>query len=47
MLNRDGFKLAIELGKGTLGGVPVELLVDDDGRKPEKAKQIAETNSGL
>lgn len=39
---RDGFKLAIEEGQGKLGGVPVELLVDDDGRKPEKGKQIAE-----
>ena len=28
--------------EGKLGGMPVELLVDDDGRKPEKAKQIAE-----
>jgi len=39
---RDGFQLAIEQEEGRLGGVPVELLVDDDGRKPEKAKQIAE-----
>lgn len=39
---RDGFQLAIEQGGGKLGGVPVELLVDDDGRKPEKGKQIAE-----
>lgn len=39
---RDGFKLAIAQEDGRLGGVPVELLVDDDGRKPEKAKQIAE-----
>ena len=39
---RDGFKLAIDQEGGKLGGVPVELLVDDDGRKPEKAKQIAE-----
>jgi len=27
---------------GKLGGVPVRLLVDDDGRKPEKGRQIAE-----
>lgn len=39
---RDGFKLAIAEEDGKLGGVPVELLVDDDGRKPEKGKQIAE-----
>ncbi len=39
---RDGFQLAIDQEGGKLGGVPVELLVEDDGRKPEKAKQIAE-----
>ena len=39
---RDGFQLAIEQESGKLGGVPVELLVDDDQRKPEKAKQIAD-----
>jgi branched-chain amino acid transport system substrate-binding protein len=39
---RDGFRLAIDQEDGKLGGIPVELLVDDDGRKPEKAKQIAE-----
>lgn len=39
---RDGFRLAIEQEGGQLGGVPVDLLVDDDGRKPEKARQIAE-----
>lgn len=39
---RDGFKLAIDQEDGKLGGVPVELLVEDDGRKPEKGKQIAE-----
>jgi branched-chain amino acid transport system substrate-binding protein len=39
---RDGFKLAIDQEGGKLGGIPVELLVDDDGREPEKAKQIAE-----
>lgn len=38
---RDGFKLAIAEEEGKLGGVPVELLVEDDGRKPEKGKQIA------
>ncbi len=39
---RDGFKLAIAMQDGNLGGVPVELLVEDDGRKPEKGRQIAE-----
>lgn len=39
---RDGFKLAMSMQDGTLGGVPVELLVEDDGRKPEKGRQIAE-----
>lgn len=39
---RDGFKLAISQENGTLGGIPVELMVEDDTRKPEKGKQIAE-----
>ena len=39
---RDGFRLAMALGGGKLGGVDVELLVQDDGRKPERGKQIAE-----
>lgn len=39
---RDGFKLAIDQEEGMLGGVPVELLVEDDGRDPGKAKQISD-----
>ncbi len=39
---RDGFRLAMEQQGGKLGGVAVELMVEDDGRKPEKGKQIAE-----
>ena len=39
---RDGFKLAIDQEGGKLGGVPVELLVDDDGADPGQAKQIAD-----
>lgn len=39
---RDGFLLAIAQEDGKLGGVPVELKVEDDTRKPEKGKQIAE-----
>ena len=39
---RDGFKLAIAQEDGKLGGIAVDLMVEDDGRKPEKGKQIAE-----
>jgi len=39
---RDGFKLAIDMENGRLGGIPVQLLVGDDGRKPEKGRQLAE-----
>lgn len=39
---RDAFKLAIDLEGGKLGGVPVELMVEDDGLKPGQGKQIAE-----
>jgi len=39
---RDGFMLALTQEEGKLGGVQVELLVEDDTRKPEKGKQIAE-----
>lgn len=39
---RDGFQLAIDQEGGMLGGVAVDLMVEDDGRKPEKGKQIAE-----
>jgi branched-chain amino acid transport system substrate-binding protein len=39
---RDAFKLAIEMEGGKLGGVPVELVVEDDGLKPGQGKQIAE-----
>jgi len=38
---RDGFKLAIDQEGGKLGGYPVELIIEDDARKPDKAKQIA------
>ncbi|MDR7224137.1 ABC transporter substrate-binding protein [Aminobacter aminovorans] len=41
---RDGFMLALEDGK--LGGVPVELVVEDDGLKPGQGKQIAERFMG-
>ncbi|BHH82788.1 ABC transporter substrate-binding protein [Desulforhopalus sp. 52FAK] len=39
---RDGFQLAIDQESGKLGGIAVDLMVEDDGRKPEKGKQIAE-----
>lgn len=39
---RDGFMLAVEEEGGKLGGVPVEVLVEDDGRKPGTGKQLAE-----
>ncbi|WP_428982943.1 ABC transporter substrate-binding protein [Pseudohoeflea coraliihabitans] len=39
---RDGFKLAMEMNDGKLGGVPVELIVEDDGLKPGNGRQIFE-----
>ncbi len=39
---RDGFMLAVEEEGDQLGGQPVEVLVEDDGREPDKARQIAE-----
>ena len=39
---RDGFQLAAEMGGGKLGGIPVQVLVEDDGFKPGQGKQIAD-----
>ncbi|MBF0334800.1 MAG: ABC transporter substrate-binding protein [Alphaproteobacteria bacterium] len=39
---RDGFLLAIDMAGGRLGGVKIELLIEDDELKPEKAQRIAE-----
>src|SRR5262245_66553195 len=39
---RDAFNLAIKLNGGKLGGLPTEVLINDDGLKPEQAKQITE-----
>jgi branched-chain amino acid transport system substrate-binding protein len=39
---RDGLKLAVDLEGGKLGGVPVELVVQDDEFKPGQGKQIAD-----
>lgn len=37
-----GFNLALKLGNGALGGVPVELVAGDDQARPEVGKQLAE-----
>lgn len=39
---RDGFMLAVEAEGGKLGGVPVEVVVEDDGLKPGNGLQIAD-----
>ena len=39
---RDAFQLAIDIEGGKLGGVPVRLVVEDDGFKPGQGKQIAD-----
>ncbi len=39
---RDAMQLAIEMEGGKLGGVPVQLVVEDDGFKPGQGKQIAD-----
>ncbi|TAL75947.1 MAG: ABC transporter substrate-binding protein [Burkholderiaceae bacterium] len=39
---RDGFELAVKQGDGKLGGVPVDMIVEDDGLKPASGKQSAE-----
>jgi branched-chain amino acid transport system substrate-binding protein len=44
---RDAFNLAIKLNGGRLGGLPAEVLVNDDQLKPENAKQVVERYLGL
>jgi len=39
---RDGFQLAIKQQGGKLGGVPVELVIEDDALKPANAKQVVD-----
>lgn len=39
---RDAFLLAVEEEGGKLGGVPVQVIVEDDKLKPADGKQIAE-----
>lgn len=43
---RDGMQLAIDMQGGTLGGVPVQLVVEDDANKPANGRQIAEKFMG-
>ena len=38
---RDGFQLALAQEGGSLGGVAIELIVEDDARKPDKANELA------
>jgi branched-chain amino acid transport system substrate-binding protein len=47
---RDAFQLAIDMEGGKLGGVPVDVKVEDDALKPGQGKQIAEkmlSNDGV
>jgi len=39
---RDAFMLAVKEGGGKLGGVPVNVRVEDDALKPANAKQTAD-----
>jgi branched-chain amino acid transport system substrate-binding protein len=39
---RDGFQLAVDEEGGKLGGHAVELIIEDDARKPEKAVELAD-----
>ncbi|WP_354005151.1 ABC transporter substrate-binding protein [Ramlibacter cellulosilyticus] len=39
---RDGFQLAVKLHGGKLGGLPVEVLVNDDQFKPDVGRQLFE-----
>ena len=39
---RDGFMLAVAEEGGMLGGVPVDVMIEDDGLKPVNGKAIAE-----
>ncbi|WP_271408713.1 ABC transporter substrate-binding protein [Pseudomonas sp. Q1-7] len=42
---RDAFRLAMDQEGGKLGGIPVELVVEDDGLQPAKGKQIIDRMS--
>lgn len=39
---RDGFLLAVKEEGGKLGGIEVDVMVEDDGRKPGTGKQLAD-----
>ena len=39
---RDAFLLAVEQEGGRLGGIPVQVMIEDDGLKPGTAKQIVD-----
>lgn len=39
---RDGFNLGLEHTGGKVGGLPVEVLIEDDMQKPDLARQHAE-----
>lgn len=39
---RDGFKLAVEHAGGKLGGVPIELSIEDDHQDPQTARRAVE-----
>lgn len=39
---RDGFNLALEHNGGKLGGLPAEVIIEDDQQKPDVAKQLAD-----
>jgi branched-chain amino acid transport system substrate-binding protein len=39
---RDGFNLVVKNAGGRLGGLPVEVMVADDGLRPENGRAIAE-----
>ncbi|MDE2334639.1 MAG: ABC transporter substrate-binding protein, partial [Rhodospirillales bacterium] len=39
---RDGFMLAVKEGGGKLGGVPVDVMVQDDGLKPIQGRLTAD-----
>ncbi|MFO1284978.1 MAG: ABC transporter substrate-binding protein [Burkholderiales bacterium] len=39
---RDGFLLGVEHAGGKLGGLPVEVIIEDDQQKPDVARQLAD-----
>jgi branched-chain amino acid transport system substrate-binding protein len=39
---RDGFNLVVKNASGRLGGLPVEVVIADDGLRPENGRAIAE-----